>query len=140
MSGEESPAKHVVNIYREEVRKLQASWPTRQLSLRELKGTPFIELTDGTLHEFNQEEVDRLLSQVPEYFWDFMAIPLLLHYMRTESGIAKYTVVGNRWQMRLAEIMLRGDYSANGVSELGIEEFLEIIRKYRSLVFVSLHL
>jgi len=140
VSGEESPAKHVVNIYREEVRKLQASWPTRQLSLRELKGTPFIELTDGTLHEFNQEEVDRLLSQVPEYFWDFMAIPLLLYYMRTESGFAKYTVVGNRWQMRLAEIMLRGDYSANGVSELGIDEFLEIIRKYRSLVFVSLHL
>ncbi|ADL19720.1 hypothetical protein ASAC_1315 [Acidilobus saccharovorans 345-15] len=138
MGSEEGPARHITKVYTEEVRRLQASWPSKQVRLRELRDTDYIILNDGTSHEFDKDEVSRLLSQVPEYFWDFMTVPLLLYYIRTESGVAKYVVVGNRWQRRLAEIMLRGDYTAEGIGELSVDEFLVIIGKYRSLVFVSL--
>lgn len=138
MGSEEGPARHIARMYTEEVRRLQASWPSKQVRLRELKDVDYITLNDGTVHEFDKDEVLRLLSQVPEYFWDFMMVPLLLYYVRTESGVAKYIVVGNRWQRRLAEIMLRGDYSAEGIGELSVDEFLTVISKYRSLVFVSL--
>jgi uncharacterized protein (UPF0216 family) len=138
VGSEEGPARHITKVYTEEVRRLQASWPSKQARLRELRNTDHIILNDGTSHEFDEDEVSRLLSQVPEYFWDFMTVPLLLYYVRTESGVAKYVVVGDRWQRRLAEIMLRGDYTAEGIGELSVDEFLIIIGKYRSLVFVSL--
>lgn len=143
--SDEAPSDDVVNgvrhvraAYREEVRRLQVSLPSRQLKLSELPGSEGVPLLDGTFHQFEREDVERLLSEVPQYFWDFMKVPLLLYYVKTESNVSKYLVVGDRWQRRLAEIMLRGDYSSEGVSELTVDEFLAILRKYRSLVFVSL--
>ncbi len=124
--------------WREEVRRLQARWPAEQLTLDELTGRSYIRLTDGTVHDMDPYEVKRLLQLVPSYFRAFMKVPLLVGYVRQEDGSARYVVMGDRWQRRLAEIMVRGDYSSEGLSELTVDEFVSLLKGFRSLVFVSL--
>jgi len=77
---------------------------------------------------------------VPPYFRPFMRVPILLSYVKEEDGAARYLVMGDRWQRRLAELMVRGDYSSEGVTELSVDEFVKLLREFRSLVFVSLSL
>jgi len=36
--------------------------------------------------------------------------------------------------------MVRGDYSSEGITELSVDEFVKLLREFRSLVFVSLSL
>ncbi|ESQ25652.1 MAG: Protein of unknown function DUF61 [uncultured Acidilobus sp. JCHS] len=141
MSGEASNlAERVRSRWREEVRRLQAHWPAEQVTLEELKVRRSVSLADGTVHEMDPEEVERLLRVVPPYFRPFMRVPLLLSYVKEEDGAARYLVMGDRWQRRLAELMVRGDYSSEGITELSVDEFVKLLREFRSLVFVSLSL
>ncbi len=132
--------KLVEKRYREELRRLQAYWPAEHLTLTQLaEGRRSIRLHNGETHVFSEEEVQLLLSRVPGYFHDHMTVPILLRYTRSPQG-SRYIVLGGRWQRRLVEILLRGDYSFDGVGELKVSEFIELARKYRSLIFVGLTL
>ena len=136
--GAERLGEHVRRKYAEEVRRLQAYWPAELVTLEELGSRRQVRLLDGSYHELDEADVVRLLSAVPRYFWPFMRVPLLLSYVKTETGLTRYVVVGDRWQRRLAEIMATGDYSAEGLAELNPEQFFRVLKNYRSLVFVSL--
>ncbi|MGC9071759.1 MAG: DUF61 family protein [Acidilobus sp.] len=124
--------------WREEVRRIQSHWPAEQLTLEELKSRASISLIDGTVHEMDPEEVARLLKIVPPYFRQFMKVPLLVGYVKEEDGTSRYVVMGDRWQRRLAELMVRGDYSADGIVELSVDDFVRLLMEFRSLVFISL--
>ena len=78
-----------------------------------------------------------LLKDTPPFLWPYLRLPLLLRY-ETVGTVSYYKVLGSRWQRRLAEIMLRGSYSYEGLEKLKISEFREILKKYKSLVFVGL--
>ncbi|MGC9209938.1 MAG: DUF61 family protein [Acidilobus sp.] len=139
MSGDVNKlADRVKARWRDEVRRLQARWPAEQVSLDELPSRASVRLLDGTVHEMDPDEVRRLLSIVPPYFRPFMKVPLLVGYVKHEDGTARYVVMGDRWQRRLAELMVRGDYSADGLSELSVDDFVRVLKEFRSLVFVSL--
>ncbi len=125
--------------YKEELRRLSQYWPAESITLEEAgRGRLRIRLQNGLTHAFSQEEVDRLLSLVPEFLWGSVRIPLLLRYEVIGSA-SRYRVLGGRWQMRLAEIMVRGSYSYEGLEELRVSEFQQVLRRYKSLVFVGLH-
>ncbi len=132
--------KHVRHRYAEEARRLQAHWPAEQVTLEELRSRRQVKLMDGTYHEMDSEEAEALMSQVPSFFWPFMRVPMLFSYVRTETGISRYMVLGDRWQRRLVEILVTGNYSAEGLTGLNVEQFLRLLRRYRSLIFVSLTL
>ncbi len=74
---------------------------------------------------------------VPEYLWSTLRIPLLLRYENI-AGVSRYRVLGGRWQKRLAEIMLKGSYSYEGIEFYRVSEFQHVIKRFKSLVFVSL--
>jgi len=124
--------------YQEDLRRLRAYWPAEQVSLADLaRGRRSVRLHSGDTHAFSDDEVERLLARVPVYFHENMTVPLLLRYSR-RGGQARYLVIGGPWQRRLAEILLRGTYSFEGVAELRVSEFMELARRYKSLIFVGL--
>ena len=124
--------------YREEIRRLSQYWPAESVTLEEAsRGRLRIRLQNGLTHDFSREEVERLLGLVPEFLWESMRIPLLLRY-EVVGSVAYYRVLGDRWQRRLAEIMLRGSYSYDGLDRLRVSDFQRVLRRYRSLLFVGL--
>lgn len=131
-------AEKVRSKWRDDINKLRNRWPAEQITLDELEKRSYVRLTDGTIHDMDPAEVKRLLSIVPPYFRPFMRVPLLVSYVRGQDGASRYIVMGDRWQRRLAELMVRGDYSAEGLKELSVDEFVALLRGFRSLVFVSL--
>ncbi len=132
--------RHVERRYREDVRKLSTYWPSSYLSLSDLaRGARSIQLHSGDTHVFDEDEVSRLLSTVPRYFHGLMKVPITLRYEKRRSE-AKYRVLGDVWQKRLVELLLHGDYSYTGLEELTVSEFIELLRRYKSLVFVSVTL
>ncbi|MCE4601355.1 MAG: DUF61 family protein [Desulfurococcales archaeon] len=132
--------KYVERKYREELRRLSSYWPAEYLTLRELRdGKRLVKLQTGETHALAEDEVERLLEAVPFYFHDLVRIPITLRYEKV-GGVARYRVLGDRWQRRLVEILLTGNYSYRGLEELSVEEFIRLLRMYKSLVFVSVTL
>lgn len=136
----ENLKKIVESKYREELRKLSSYWPAEYLTLKQLsEGKRRIRLQTGGEHVFPDDEVSRLLSTIPPYFHELMKVPVTLRYERV-GGVARYKVLGDHWQRRLVELMLSGKYSYHGREELSVEEFIKLLKRYKSLVFVSVTL
>ncbi len=131
-------AEKVKSRWKDDISKLRNRWPAEQLTLDELINRTYVKLTDGTVHDMDPYEVRRLISIVPPYFRPFMRVPLLVSYVRNQDGTSRYLVMGDRWQRRLAELMVREEYSADGIGELSVDEFVYLLKGFRSLVFVSL--
>ena len=124
--------------YRDELRRLSLYWPAESVSLEEaLAGRLEIRLHSGALHRLSREEVERLAGLAPSFIHSKLMLPLLLRYQLIGT-VSYYIVLGDRWQRRLAELMLRGRYSYEGLERLRVGEFQRIIARYPSLVFVSL--
>jgi len=126
--------------YRDDLRRLSAYWPAEEVPLEELaRGRRWVRLHSGDRHVFSDEEVERLLARVPFYFHSLMTVPIRLRYERDSSG-GRYHVLGGPWQRRLVELLVRGDYSFEGLGSIRVSEFMRLSREYRSLVFVSVSL
>ena len=131
-------SKIIEEKYKDSVRRLSAYWPQEFPTLTQLEeGKKSIRLASGATHEFDPGEVERLLELVPSYFKDFMKVPVLFRYEKI-GGRARYRVLGDYWQRRLVELMLTGDYSYEGVEELSVDEFIALLSRYKSLVFVTI--
>jgi len=132
--------RSVERKYRDDLRRLSHYWPAEEVTIEELsRGRRWVRLHSGDRHLFADDEVDRLLERVPFYFHRLMSVPITLRYVRDSTG-GRYVVLGGPWQRRLVEILLRGDYSYDGVGELRVSEFMKLNREYRSLIFVSVSL
>lgn len=124
---------------REERRRLTSSLPSERLSLMDLKaGKRAVKLLSGELHELDGEEVERLLSLAPPYIWLNTHVPITLKYSKLDDGSVRITVEGDLWQRRLVELMLRGSFGVEGISEISVEEFRGLLSRYKTLFFISL--
>ena len=140
MAGRERLRRSIEKRYREELRRLSSYWPAEEVTLEDLaRGRQWVTLQSGERHFFSGEEVEKLLSRVPFYFHRHMRVPVRLRYVRDRSG-GRYVVLGDAWQRRLVEILLRGEYSFEGLSVLSVSDFMRLVGEYRSLVFVSVTL
>ena len=129
----------VTRKYRNDVKRLSQLWPAEQVTLEELyKGKRSIRLHSGDIHVFDDEDVDRILGEVPQYIWGLVKVPLLLQYVKYEDGTIRYRVAGDTWQRRLAELLLSGTLSSTGISELNVANFTKLVSKYKTMVFVSI--
>lgn len=125
--------------YYEDSRRLSLYWPAEHVSLWEVSGGRLsIRLHSGDLHEFDEGEAREMLAIVPKYLWRLVKVPLMLRYVREESGVARYHVMGDVWQRRLVELLLRSRLSSEGVESLDLREFRGLVSKYRSMIFVSI--
>ncbi len=124
--------------YRSDIRRLASYWPVEQITLMQAHdGKISIRLQNGEIHDFSPEEINILLEQVPRFLWKLFSIPIMLRYENI-GGERFYRVLGDIWQRRLVEIMLTGNYTYKGKETLTISEFSIIIRRFKSLIFVSL--
>jgi hypothetical protein len=138
----ENDDKYIKNIQKkimENINESQKLWPKEEISLNEVfNGKASVLLADNEYHEFDNEEIKEILQLVPQYFWKFIKLPLLFRYNKDTEGRSWYNVLGDIWQKRFVEILLTGQYSFDGIEELDVEMFLKILKKYRSLIFVSI--
>ncbi|MCE4618618.1 MAG: DUF61 family protein [Desulfurococcales archaeon] len=129
--------RYVETRYREELRKLSSYWPAEYVTLQELsEGKTTIRLQTGGSHTFSPDEVSKLLETIPTYFHKLMRVPITLRYERI-GGVSQYKVLGDQWQRRLVELLLTEKYSYQGKDVLSVNEFIQLLKKYKSLVFVS---
>jgi len=127
--------------YRSDRIRLASLLPENQVTLEDLyKGVSNVRLKSGEIHVFDGVEVERLLSEVPQYFWRLMRVPLILKYVKYRDGSRKYIVVGDVWQRRLCEILVRGDYSSTGMAEIEVEDFIRLLARYKTIIFVTVTL
>ena len=132
--------RYVEKKYKEELRRLSSYWPAEYISLADARrGVRTIRLQTGETHTFEENEINLLLNTIPSYFHNLMKLPVTFRYTRM-GGVARYRVLGDQWQRRLVEIILTGQYTYQGREELTVEEFIKLLRKYKSLVFVSVTL
>ena len=131
--------KAVERKYVEDSRKLSLYWPAETITIYDLSlGRKSIRLHSGDLHEFDEGEVGRLLEITPKYYWKLMRIPLMLRYYKEEDGTVKLSVEGGVWQARLAELLLTGEVSSEGLKNLSLNQFSKLVSRYKTLVFVTL--
>jgi len=125
--------------YVEESRRLSLYWPAETITIYDIYlGRRSIKLHSGDLHEFDEGEVRELLEITPKYYWKLMRIPLMLRYQKEEDGTVKLNVEGGVWQARLVELLLTGNVSSEGLSNLSLGQFSKLVSRYKTLVFVTL--
>jgi len=125
--------------YVEDSRRLSLYWPAETLTIHDLyTGRRSVKLHSGDIHEFDESEVLELLELIPKYYWKLMRVPLMLRYHKEEDGTVKLIVEGGAWQARLAELLLTGNVSSDGMRSLTLSQFSKLISKFKSLVFVTL--
>ncbi|MEB3774896.1 MAG: DUF61 family protein [Desulfurococcales archaeon] len=133
--------KKVIAAYRRDASRLRQLLPDEYLTLEDLyQGARRIRLASGEIHELDPGEVERLLSEVPPYFWRLIKVPVVLRYTRYSDGSRRYVVSGDQWQKRLIEILLTGDYSSTGMEELDIQSFTRLLARYKTIIFVTITL
>lgn len=122
----------------EKINEAQKLWPVEEINLEDIfKGKLHVLLANNEYHEFDKTELNEVLQIVPQYFWKFVKLPLLLRFNKDSEGRSWYSILGDVWQKRLAEMLLTGKYSVDGMNELDVEMFLKVLKKYKSLIFVS---
>ncbi len=134
------PKEIITNKVRKDIGNLKSYWPKKTFTLTQIvKEKRYrIELINGDSHEIDEFQLRKILNLIPEYLWDLVKIPFTLRYEKDEDGRSWYVIVGDRWQRRAIELLLYKRLSSEGVKKLNIEEFKELIKKYNSLVFVSI--
>ncbi len=133
--------RKIISKYRRDVARLSSLLPSTQLTLEDLyRGARDVRLHSGDTHIIDEEDARRLLETVPQYFWNLMKVPIVFKYVKYEDGTRKYIVSGDVWQKRLVEILITGDYSATGITEIEVDDFLKLLAWYRSIIFVSITL
>jgi len=82
------------------------------------------------------EDIKRLKEDVPQYLHDKTSLPLHLKIIST--GPIKLSIEGGIWQARILYYILNGKLLAKPKEIIESEEFLKILRKYPTLIHVSL--
>ncbi|WP_048816669.1 DUF61 family protein [Caldisphaera lagunensis] len=138
MESNDKSIKSLQKKILDKINETQKLWPKETLNLIEVyNGKTSVLLESNEYHEFDKEEIKTVLEIVPQYFWKFIKLPILLRYNKDSEGRSWYNVLGDTWQKRFVEILITGQYSFDGIEELDVEMFLKILKKFKSLIFVS---
>lgn len=128
--------------YYKDINRLHYSQAAEKPTLKELlaRDPPVIELQDGTMHEVDRAQLERLSRIIPRYLWSLVRLPFTIQLTRYEDGTRVYAVAGDVWQRRAVELIVRGRMSPDGIERLEPEEFRLLLRIAGSMVFTSLNL
>jgi len=129
--------RRIEERFKNDIKRLSLLWPSEHLYIDEVaNGRTSVRLHSGDWHEFDPDDVTRLLSRVPRYFWKIMKVPIVLRYEKHENGYTRCLVEGDVWQRRLVELLVKGEVSSEGLEEVSIHQFRLLLGSYGSLVFV----
>lgn len=128
--------------YYKDINRLRYTQAAERPTLRDLlaRDPPIIELQDGTMHEVDRAQLERLSKIIPRYLWGLVRLPFTIQLTRYEDGTRVYVVAGDSWQRRAVELIVKGRMSPDGVERLEPEEFRLLLGVAGSMVFTSLNL
>jgi uncharacterized protein (UPF0216 family) len=128
--------------YYRDINRLRYTQAAERPTLKELlaRDPPIIELQDGSMHDVDRDQLERLSRIIPRYLWGLVRLPFTIQLTRYEDGTRVYAVSGDVWQKRAVELIVRGRMSPDGAERLEPEEFRQLLRVAGSMVFTSLNL
>ena len=123
-----------------EARRLSGLAPAEKKSVSSLlrEEKPKIRLLDGGSHLLDVEELRDFASKIPWFMRGLVKLPIVLVYRR-EGGIGRYHVDGDVWAARALSAVLTGRYWEEKW-ELSTEEAEELIKRYKTLIMVTLRI
>ncbi len=135
------PTRSYNVIYRRvvhETRSLTGLLPRERIKLSEALDmyTPCVALRSGEEHCFSKEELILLSENLPWYLHELARLPFVLR--KEKNNI--FRVLGDEWDKRIIYFLLYRKLSVEGVEELKEREAIQLIKKYRTLVFTTLSL
>ncbi|MCY0849569.1 DUF61 family protein [Sulfuracidifex metallicus] len=95
-----------------------------------LKGKNTIKLVNGIAHQMKSEEIEKLSSNIPIYMWSMVKIPFII--VKT-MNVGEYLISGSEWEKRGIWTLIGRE--SDSLTTVDVEE---LIKKYRSIIFISL--
>lgn len=122
-----------------EARSLSGFLPAERRTMQELMEAdrPYVPLRNGGVHTIDKAELHEACRVIPWYFRRLIKLPIVL---RKEEGGDWYVVEGDLWDRRALELLLKGKLSSEGISTLSKDEVIVLMKKYRSLLMVTISL
>ena len=140
MTKDKRHVDYLINKYRRDLSRLTTNLPATLYTLTELLAMDEpveIPLKDGGNHSIDPGDLQRLADDLPWYMHKLVRLPFILVYTSVGDGRV-YKVQGGAWEKRAIEQLLHGTFTVEGVSEVEPADVRRLLRRYKTLVFVSL--
>ncbi len=139
--GEDRLEKAVYTYYNYLIRSLRSSLPAERRSIREMLESKnySVRLQDGSLHTIDPDELKLAVSIIPRYMVDRVRLPLVIGKV---SGSVYFRLINcskeeYEFVLRLAG---RSRVEYTEPCTIYIDEFEEIIKKFRTLVIQTIEI
>ena len=122
--------------YLKEITTLTGMLPVEKKTLTELlrEKEPIIRLRNGGFHKIDRKELEKAGKSVPWYLHSFVKAPIVLV---KKTGENRFEVAGDKWEKTLVSYLLKKD---DLLKELEMGDVEELLKNYKSLIFISLTL
>ena len=142
--GESLPpggSNFVVRKYQRDIVSLFNAIPRERKSLKHVIDAQdyAVELRDGTIHRLDKNEVMLAAQKIPWYLHPRTRIPIIIEY--SSMGDKRvFRVTGDKWDRRIVEVLLEGEFGLDGKRVLEYNEVARLISLYKSLFAIILSL
>ncbi len=131
----------IIRKYQKDIVSLFNSTPRYRKSLKHIleKQDYTIELKDGTIHKLDKNEVSLAAQKIPWYLHLRTRIPIVIEYLSVGDRRI-FRVSGDKWDRRIVEVLLKGEFGLDGKRVLEYNEVARLISLYKSLFTIILSL
>ncbi|WP_167827819.1 DUF61 family protein [Pyrolobus fumarii] len=138
MSSRERDIRYIYDRVLRDARRILGAWPAEQKPISRLlrEEKPLIRLVGGGTHLLDRGELEDMASRIPWFMHELVRLPIVIVYRRI-AGSGVYRVEGDVWAARAVSVLLGGGYWEEKW-ELSYEEVSELIKRYKTLFFVTI--
>jgi len=131
----------IIRKYQKDIVSLFNSTPRDRKSLKHIleKQDYTIELKDGTIHKLDKNEVSLAAQKIPWYLHPRTRVPIVIEYVSVGDRRI-FRVLGDKWDRRIVEVLLKGEFGLDGKRVLEYIEVARLISLYKSLFTIILSL
>jgi uncharacterized protein (UPF0216 family) len=131
----------IIRKYQKDVISLFNTTPKERKSLKHIieEHDYIVHLKDGSIHRLDRDEITQAAERIPWYLHPRALIPIIIEYT-TIGDKRVFRVTGDKWDRRIVEVLLRGEFGVDGKSILEYREVAKLISLYKSLFTIILSL
>jgi len=135
---ERSDVKRLYDRVVRDASMILSAWPAERRSLSQLLRSekPRVRLAGGGTHLMDPGELRDMAERLPWFLHPLVKLPMVIVYRR-EGGVGTYTLDGDVWAARALSVLTGGAYWEEKWS-LTQEEVEELLRRYKTLIFVTI--
>ncbi len=123
-----------------DARRILGAMPAERRSLSELlrEDKPRVRLTGGGTHLMDKGELIDMAERIPWFMRGLVKLPIVIVYRR-EGSSGVYRVDNDVWAARAVSVLTGGSYWEEKWT-LTREEVEDLLRRYKTLVFVTIRI